>query len=276
MDSPIKTRVFIISDTHGLQLKKLPLAAGGIDVVIHCGDLTEHSKLSEFQETIRLLQKIEAPLKLVIPGNHDFSLDENTFRRKIAEAQRVSDDSHGLTDLLLKEYGTMGAAQALWKDVRSASSGEIILLDEGEHDFQLRNGAHLKVYASPYTPSTDEWGFQYSSTRDFEIGDDVDIAITHGPPRGIMDMTADKRRIGCPMLFRAIAKAKPLLHCFGHAHHGWGAKLVSWRPEIPDEASHFNSIDNDSSQVIESLPRLRGSKFETEEDAELRKERIAQ
>lgn len=264
MTSPIKTRVLVISDTHGLQFTRQP-HLGAVDVVIHCGDLTEHSLLSEFHETTQLLRQIDAPLKLVIPGNHDFTLDDAAFA-KIAEASRMPED------LLVKAYGAKGAARKLWEE--AARDGKIVLLDEGEHTLTLANGATLKVYASPYTPSTERWGFKYSRNdhHEFGIGPGVDIAITHGPPRGIMDMTYDKKQIGCPTLFRAVAKAQPRIHCFGHIHDSWGAKLIAWRSEIPDDASHLNSIDNGDSLVIETLETLQDSG----EEAAATKNRVAE
>ena len=55
---------------------KLPKA----DVAIHCGDLTDGSLLEEFRGAIRLLRDIDAPLKLVIAGNHDFHARHAGFR----------------------------------------------------------------------------------------------------------------------------------------------------------------------------------------------------
>lgn len=52
------------------------------DVAIHCGDLTEESKLEEYRASIQLLKDIHAPLKLVIAGNHDFTMDIPAFRKK--------------------------------------------------------------------------------------------------------------------------------------------------------------------------------------------------
>ncbi|KAI0133555.1 hypothetical protein BJ170DRAFT_606663 [Xylariales sp. AK1849] len=59
-----------------------------------------------------------------------------------------------------------------------------------------------------------------------------------------MDYTDSKQRAGCPHLFGAIRRAKPLLHCFGHIHEGWGSKLVTWRDKISERPSHFTDIDN--------------------------------
>jgi 3',5'-cyclic AMP phosphodiesterase CpdA len=80
----VKTRFLVISDTHGSEDFRRPIDPA--DVAIHCGDLTEESKLDEFRATLRFLKRLDAPLKLVIAGNHDFTLDTPVFERKIAEA----------------------------------------------------------------------------------------------------------------------------------------------------------------------------------------------
>ncbi|KAL7811925.1 Metallo-dependent phosphatase-like protein [Trichoderma gracile] len=268
----IRTKVLIISDTHGLQLPvevKTP-----VDVAIHCGDLTQHSKLDEFRAAVQLIESINAPLKVVIAGNHDFSLDTPVFEKKIAEAINLA--SEPISDALIKrEYGDYETARDLLLQLRKKN---IVFLDEGTHQFDLRNGARLRLYASPYTPastSSSDWGFQYTGTHDFGITEAIDIAVTHGPPRGVLDISEDKKRIGCPQLFAAVAKAQPRIHCFGHAHDGWGAKLVAWRPAISDSPSHFTDIDNDRSHVIENLASVKGSKFELPEESRARQERIA-
>ena len=88
--------------------------------------------------------------------------------------------------------------------------------------------------------------------------------MTHSPPHGIFDYTASKTRAGSQGLFAAIAKAKPKVHCFGHIHESWGAKLVQWRPELSDEPSHFTDIDNDGSRLIESRATLDNGRFDDE------------
>ncbi|KAL6879363.1 Metallo-dependent phosphatase [Trichoderma novae-zelandiae] len=268
----IQTRLLIISDTHGLQLPveiKKP-----VDVVIHCGDLTQHSKLDEFRAAIHLIESINASLKIVIAGNHDFSLDIPVFEKKISEAFNLA--SEPIDDALIKrEYGDHGTARELLLQLRERN---IFFLDEGTHQFNLRNGACLNIYTSSYTPSTlssSDWGFQYNDGHHFSITKAIDIAVTHGPPHGILDISEDKKRIGCRQLFAAVAKAQPRIHCFGHAHDGWGAKLVTWRPEISDAPSHFTDIDNDKSRVIENMASLKGSKFESPEERKVREERIA-
>ncbi|KAB5535237.1 hypothetical protein GE09DRAFT_1250333 [Coniochaeta sp. 2T2.1] len=167
-----------------------------VDVAIHCGDLTEESKLEEFRKSIDQLERTQAPLKLVIAGDHDFTLDTPTFR-KIAD--------HAFTslsvdpELMKKECGEPGEARQLF-----SASDDILFLDEGIHHFNLSNGARLT---------------------------EVDVLVTHGPPKGIgyLDRTVFKQRGGCDHLFSAIAKVRPRLHCFGHIYEGWGAMLVVWK-----------------------------------------------
>ena len=258
----VKTRFFILSDTHGIDFEEEERCSQHADVAIHCGDLTEESKLEECRAILRLLMDIEAPLKLVIAGNHDFTMDISAFREKVAQARPPLDP-----DLVRKVYGDYGEARQLFENARSAG---IFFLDEGSYQFALKNGATLAVYASPYIPSLGDWGFQYhpSQGHDFEILKGVDLVMTHGPPRGIMDYTESKQRAGCPDLFGAIARARPRLHCFGHIHEGWGAKMVTWREQLTEKPSHFTDIDNDKSTIIEKLSGFKHSKFDPPESKE--------
>ncbi|KAL9103807.1 MAG: hypothetical protein Q9163_001184 [Psora crenata] len=257
--SSVKTRFLIISDTHGMQFSSENRPQQRADVAIHCGDLTEETKLEEYRDSIELLKEIEAPLKLVIAGNHDWTMDTPIFKKKVAEVRPPLDPT-----LVKVTYGDYGEARQILKQARNAG---IILLDEGKHTFTLRNGALITVYASPWTPQMGEWGFQYSSDEghNFEIVKSVDIAITHGPPKGIMDYTIDRQRAGSSELFAAIARARPRLHCFGHIHEGWGAKMVTWRDQPTETPSHFTDIDNDRSTVIENLSGFTPSRFDTPE-----------
>jgi len=50
MESHISTRFLVLSDTHGEDLRLRCPAE--VDVAIHCGDLTEESKLDEFKTAI--------------------------------------------------------------------------------------------------------------------------------------------------------------------------------------------------------------------------------
>lgn len=46
--------------------------------------------------------------------------------------------------------------------------------------------------------------------------------VTHGPPLGIRDRTADQLNVGCENLLKKVKKIKPKYHLFGHIHEGYG------------------------------------------------------
>lgn len=270
MSSHIKTRFLIISDTHGDALIHKP--TGDFDVAIHCGDLTEESKLDEFKTALKMMLEINAPLKLVIAGNHDFSLDMPVLKDKLSDHTTADDAA-----LVKRTYGDFGEARALFETDAAKAAG-LMFLDEGNYDFKLGNGASLSVYASPYTASKSRtWGFQYhpSEEHKWDINPGTDVVTTHSPPKGILDYTDSKNRAGSPSLFAAVARAKPRLHCFGHIHEAWGAKVVAWRQHISEEPSHYTNIDNDQSKVVESLATLRAGKFDTSELHEEKKARLS-
>ncbi|CAK7231668.1 hypothetical protein SBRCBS47491_008009 [Sporothrix bragantina] len=272
----VKTTFLVLSDTHGETFPADRQPPKGADVVLHCGDLTEMSKISEFHTTLNLLKDIGAPLTLVIAGNHDFTLDPPAFHRKVAEAGLESE-----IELLAREYGRDGEVRQLFEDARI--SHNIHLLDEGTHEFQLDNGASLKVYASPYTTTPEaDWGFQYRPTDEhkFEIHKGTDIAVTHSPPEGILDRSSSQPRLGIRDLFASVARSRPLMHCFGHVHGGWGAKLAAWRDidkmELAKtDISHFTAIDNRRSTVLDTLQSFQRDKFDDDATATAKSQRLA-
>lgn len=247
----IKTRFLVLSDTHGLHT--IPdLSSQNADVAIHCGDLTSGSKIDEYRASIRLLRAVNAPLKLVIAGNHDFTMDIPAFQKKVAEAQPPLNP-----ELVKQVYGSYGEARRVLDEATG-----ITFLDEGRHSFRLQNGASLAVYASPHTPSLGDWAFQYHPDHGHEFSiQNVDIAMTHGPPKGIMDYTYSGQRAGCPYLFETIARSRPRMHCFGHIHEGWGAKLVTWRKKVSQKPSHLTDIDNGNSVRIANLFTMASQSF---------------
>lgn len=73
----------------------------------------------------------------------------------------------------------------------------------------------------------------------------IDIMLTHGPPKGILDETNLGEQVGCDHLLRAVTRCKPRLHCFGHIHEGWGAERIDWRTKA------FEQVKTTKSQVFE-------------------------
>jgi len=54
--------------------------------------------------------------------------------------------------------------------------------------------------------------------------DDMDVLVTHGPPKGIMDKIESGLGIGCEYLREFVDRVKPKYHFFGHNHAGAGVQ----------------------------------------------------
>ncbi|PQE33863.1 hypothetical protein CJF32_00010888 [Rutstroemia sp. NJR-2017a WRK4] len=243
MVNTIPTRFLILSDTHNFEFDQpgytgpLQSPIPAVDVLIHCGDPTMCGGLSAYKKCLRMLGSFEAELKLVIAGNHDLSLDGMYWQNNLEEDDDPDEHQRAIdimTGPLAKEAG-------------------VTYLEEGTHAFFLNNGAKFNIYVSAYQPEFGGWAFPYERTEDrYNTSDqtrkeaasiaknplpsfsEVDIVMTHGPPHGILD-ECDQGHAGCENMLHAIKRAKPLMHCFGHIHEGYGAKMVKWDEDRCDE-----------------------------------------
>ena len=189
----IDTRLLILADTHGFQFDDNPgrdfrPQLPNIDVLLHCGDLTQCGGIPSFKKALRMLSSIDAELKLVIPGNHDLELDRQYWSNHLDEGDTAEDNDKALE---------------LWTG-ETAKSAKVTLFHEGLHSFKLKNGAKFTLYASPYSPEFCDWAFSNEHNLDrFNKPEDispaagitsiartpvpdypgVDIMMTHGPPR---------------------------------------------------------------------------------------------
>lgn len=191
--SKIKTRLLLISDTHTYS----PFSAAATssppprfrppipaaDVCIHAGDLTMTGPLSEHRVTVEMLKQLPAPIKIVIPGNHDMTLDRQ-FAGSAKGAALLRERSgnrlwrSAVAGLLpgggiASEWADRGGdgeldsavCRALYTDEAAQRAG-IVYVDEGVRDVRLPNGARLVVYGSGYSPEFFGWAFAYPRTRD--------------------------------------------------------------------------------------------------------------
>ncbi|KAL7923429.1 Metallo-dependent phosphatase-like protein [Trichoderma austrokoningii] len=264
----IKTRILIISDTHTTvpqtkddnsadtddELSKpgaLIHCATGFrsplpeaDVVLHCGDLSTRGKPDEIRKTFAMLRGLRAPLKLVIAGNHDLAFDDSHSYHDDSD-----DDEEDVKPNPKPKY-----KEAL-QIAQEAQVDGVRYLTEGTYTFDLANGSRLRIFASQYTPQYGYWAFQYQGgEHTFDMPSDIDIAMTHGPPLGILDRTSRGDRAGCGTLLRSLYRARPKMHCFGHIHEAWGAQLMQWKPEPSEPViSSATVIDRDNSRTLYTL-----------------------
>jgi predicted phosphohydrolase len=239
----MKTRILVLSDTHSALPR--PPGSGSVDdfrwplpkadILIHAGDLTMNGKLEQHQRALELIRGVDAELKIVIPGNHDLTLDRSYYEKhgtlhgpKTAYAEHVLDE-----------------IQELYTGKPARDAG-IVYMVEGFRTFSLASGATFNVYASAYQPEFWNWAFGYSRDQDrFNSQcsdtseptgaanpvpeDAVDIMVTHGPPMDTLDQTHRGEIVGCQHLASAVERCKPLLHVFGHIHEAWGAVTRDWK-----------------------------------------------
>ncbi|PWY95550.1 hypothetical protein BO94DRAFT_552442 [Aspergillus sclerotioniger CBS 115572] len=221
------------------------------DILIHAGDLTKVGYRHEHLTILQTLLSHPAPLKLIIPGNHDITLDEPYYTRIGHYRHKYRTDHTAPSATSGSENVSAGKAQpgrvespAEIKELYTGAGARekgIRYLEEGMHRFVLRGGRVLRVYASPYTPEFCEWAFGYERGEDRfnspgvgpvnPVPDypGVDIMVTHGPPYGILDQVVPGHvSVGCEHLYRAVKRARPRLHVFGHIHEGHGAVRKEW------------------------------------------------
>jgi len=90
----------------------------------------------------------------------------------------------------------------------------------------------LKIYGAPQIPKCGgkEFAFQYERGQDAwgkTVPDDVDVLVTHGPPKWHLDVAANGG-LGCEHELRECWRVKPTLHVFGHVHSGYGMEYIWW------------------------------------------------
>lgn len=207
-------RFLVLSDTHDNAFP-LPESLPAVDVVIHCGDLTMIGGLSNYRRALDSLAACSAEVKLVIPGNHDVSLDAEWWDENMDSDDDEDEPAHARALFSLDKYTRSG----------------VRLLDEGTHEIILQDGRSFKVYASQYTPGFGGYAFGYRPEEDRfngtgrRIPDDegIDILITHGPPQppcsasnqgeagpayrldlGGRDDNGQQQHLGCPRLWEQL------------------------------------------------------------------------
>jgi len=176
-------RISIISDTHMLH-EELGTLSG--DVLIHCGDM-----LDLFNRTDADLQKLD-----VWFGRQDFKLILCTG---------------GNHDMLLE--------QIVAGDINPFENA--VFLQDKPYEYQ-----GVRFYGAPWTPDLDGHAF-YQNAEQLKdswskIPENIDVLITHTPPRGILDVSSRGLELGCEELAIAVNRIKPKLHCFGHVHASAG------------------------------------------------------
>ncbi|HNC99840.1 MAG TPA: metallophosphoesterase, partial [Myxococcota bacterium] len=83
------------------------------------------------------------------------------------------------------------------------------------------------IWGSPWQPRFFDWAFNLDRGEPLrrvwqKIPDGIDILVTHGPPKGILDRVQRGGEVGCEELREALRRVRPRLHVFGHIHEAYG------------------------------------------------------
>ena len=213
-------RVVCISDTHSHTLNQIPLG----DILIHAGDLTNSGSVAEIQKQIDWLASLPHKEIVVTSGNHDTYLDPRT-RLSLPEEQRsVGVDWKRLHYLQHRRVSLTIDAEFPRSNTPSARTA---LLPAAQSQRRIR------IYGAPQIPAcgpVEIHAFQYPRGQDAwseTIPEDIDILITHTPPKYHLDLSLSGA-LGCEFLLREVARVKPTLHVFGHVHWAAGKTVVWW------------------------------------------------
>lgn len=176
-------KLAFISDTHMMHEW---IAIPPCDVLVHAGDFCSFGRRDEVERFLDWLDGQPATFKVLIAGNHDFFCERSPTEFDQLRQKRV---------IYLNDSGVELLGVSFW--------------------------------GSPVTPSFNSWAFNRERggalRRHWDlIPDGVDVLVTHGPPRGLGDMTDDSRSVGCDDLLEKVRRVEPRVHAFGHVHEGRG------------------------------------------------------
>jgi Icc-related predicted phosphoesterase len=176
--------ICIISDTHG---KHRDLVLPKADWIIHAGDVSSLGTIPQISDFLEWYANTDYEKRFLISGNHDFLYERQPELAKGMIPENVT--------------------------YLESSSVEV----DG-----------IKIYGEPRTPWFHNWAFNVHRGDSIKkywdaIPDDTNILITHGPPKGILDMTIEGEFVGCQDLTIRLQSLKDIkLVCCGHIHEGRG------------------------------------------------------
>jgi predicted phosphodiesterase len=185
-------KILHISDTHGFHNSFPRERFDGIDLILHSGDcsnsLDVRANETEVRDFLNWYGSIPVKHKIFVAGNHDTSM----------ERKRVTPGDFAKAGIIYLQ-----------------NSSTII---EG-----------IKFWGSPITPTFGNWAFMKARDKTNEvwklIPENTDVLIVHGPPKGVRDLSINKKRelefCGCSSLMKKCMDLKESLKavCFGHIHN---------------------------------------------------------
>jgi Icc-related predicted phosphoesterase len=218
-------RIVLASDTHMLH-DKVDWPEG--DILIHAGDMTSYGTSKELDSFVDWAEH-KAPYSKVVmvAGNHDraFTKDNQKARKIVSK------------------------------------SGKITYLEDSS--CEIENGGELiRFYGSPWTFNNlykdNEWAFGKRSEPDLSnkwkmMPSDIDILVTHSPPKNVLDKTYSEENVGSlGLLGEVMGRIKPKVHVFGHVHEAYGTVQMDGITFVNASLCSVNNMLENEPVIIEA------------------------
>jgi len=210
--------VIALSDTHTLY--DFTDAPDG-DILIIAGDILMSGTISELRGVMVSLDMESHRWKhiLLVPGNHDFILQQY-YNQKLSLNE------------FMKDCGIIYYP----KNLVISIEGIVELMG-------------LKIFTWAWVPNLPNWAFHMfdndveKKLAKLNIPDEVDIVVSHGPPRGVLDWIKKHGAVGNSTMEEAFTFSYPI-HIFGHIHEGYGRTLRDCSDIIKTGGADFRRYYN--------------------------------
>jgi Icc-related predicted phosphoesterase len=161
---------------------------------VSCGDFTDDGAPDETADFIDWFAAQPAAHRLLICGNHEVGIARAAAndRDKLAAALRAGGKVTYLQDRTVEVAGLR---------VHGTPWMALPTTEMYAHTAWCLDGASAELQAK----------FR-------AIPEGLDLLVTHAPPRGVLDNGG----LGGAALAAEVARAQPLVHCFGHVHSSYG------------------------------------------------------
>lgn len=202
-------KIVFLSDTHGMHHKVNKIFPGWdeeADCVVFAGDMCGRGNHGEVRDFFNWFETLKPKHKIIIAGNHDIYLDFNHQRHMFTNKEKHL------------EYAS-----------QFVNHPEIHYLNDSGVTID-----GINFWGSPIQPRFGNWAFNRDRGEDIKahwdmIPNGIDVLITHGPPKGILDRIHpmferynEDPNVGCWDLLQKVIDIKPKVHVFGHIHETYG------------------------------------------------------
>lgn len=213
----MKLHITALSDNHCDYSFEMPDIPNNVtSVLIHAGDFSYRGHPAEIYDFSTWLKQQPHDYKLWIPGNHEVDLEAFPYN-----------------------------IEAIDNNANAICIHNNVAEIEG-----------VRFFGSAMTPFFMRWAFMHNkeqAERYWKNAPEADVAVCHGPPRGILDSTTPDypvERLGCQSFRDYLERVQPRIAIFGHIHgSGHQTKIVKWESGNKTECYNVSIMNEDYNAV---------------------------